>query len=112
MYINISHTVSKDPLNANGCGANGCVKPINCPAQMQLSSGACQNPCAAFGGDTYCCRGSWAGRQNCIPSKWPVDYTKVFKNAMPYGYSYAFDDSATMACKGGCSYRITFGVSP
>jgi len=111
MYINISHSTTKDPLNANGCGANGCVRPITCPAQMQLSSGACQNPCAAFGGDTYCCRGAWAGRTNCIPSKWPVDYTKVFKTAMPYGYSYAFDDSATMACKGGCGYRITFGVS-
>jgi len=112
MYINISHSTTKDPLNANGCGANGCVKPIDCPAQMRLSSGACQNPCAAFGGDTYCCRGAWAGRANCIPSKWPVDYTKVFKNAMPYGYSYAFDDSATMACKGNCNYRITFGTSP
>ncbi|WP_316773880.1 thaumatin family protein [Streptomyces sasae] len=68
-------------------------------------------PCAAFGGDTYCCRGAWAGRDNCIPSTWPVDYTQVLKRAAPYAYSYAFDDGATMPCKGACSYRITFGTT-
>ena len=42
----------------------------------------------------------------------PVDYTQVFKRAEPFAYSYAFDDSATMSCKGGCDYRVTFGLSP
>jgi hypothetical protein len=71
----------------------------------------CKPPCAAFGGDTYCCRGAWAGREHCVPSKWPVDYTQVFKRAEPYAYSYAFDDSATMACKGACYYKVTFGTT-
>jgi hypothetical protein len=117
MYINIGHTTTKDPVSPIGCSARGCTKPVACPTgPMQVKVGgqvvACQNACAAFNTDTYCCRGPWAGRANCVPSKWPVDYTKVFKDAEPYAYSYAFDDSATMSCKGGCPYRITFGVSP
>ncbi|MCX5091832.1 thaumatin family protein [Streptomyces sp. NBC_00365] len=62
-------------------------------------------------GGTYCCRGAWAGRDNCVPSKWPVDYTQVFKRAESYAYSYAFDDGATMPCKGACYYRVTFGTT-
>lgn len=116
MYINISNTVTKDPLSAAGCSSGGCTKPVACPTAMQVTTGgsvvACETACAAFDTDAYCCRGSWSGRANCIPSKWPVDYTKVFKDAEPYAYSYSYDDSATMACKGECDYRITFGISP
>ncbi|MHA6765301.1 thaumatin family protein [Streptacidiphilus sp. PAMC 29251] len=115
MYINVSHTVTTDPVSAAGCYKGACTKPIVCPSAMQAVSGGqvigCKPPCAAFGGDTYCCRGAWAGRDNCVPSKWPVDYTQVFKKAEPYAYSYAFDDSATMACKAQCYYRVTFGTS-
>ena len=115
MYVNISHTTSTDPLTASGCYKGTCTSPVNCPSAMQAKSGSqvigCKPPCAAFGGDTYCCRGAWAGRDNCVPSKWPVDYTQVFKRAEPYAYSYAFDDSATMACKGACYYRVTFGTT-
>ena len=115
MYINISHTVSTDPISASGCYKGTCTTPIVCPSAMQAVNGGqvigCKPPCAAFGGDTYCCRGAWAGRDNCVPAKWPVDYTQVFKKAEPYAYSYAFDDSATMACKGACYYRVTFGTT-
>jgi hypothetical protein len=115
MYINISHTVTTDPVSANGCYKGACTKPVVCPSAMRAVSGSqvvgCKPPCAAFGGDTYCCRGAWAGREKCVPSKWPVDYTQVFKKAAPYAYSYAFDDSATMSCKGACDYRVTFGVT-
>jgi hypothetical protein len=115
MYINISHTTSDDPLTSAGCYKGTCTSPIVCPSAMQAKNGSqvigCKPPCAAFGGDTYCCRGAWAGRTNCVPAKWPVDYTQVFKKAEPYAYSYAFDDSATMACKGACYYRITFGTT-
>lgn len=115
MYVNISHTVSTDPLTAAGCYHGACTRPVDCPTAMRATSGGqvigCKPPCAAFGGDTYCCRGAWAGREHCVPAKWPVDYTQVFKKAEPYAYSYAFDDSATMACKGACYYRVTFGTS-
>ena len=117
MYINTTHMVGTDPVSSDGCYEGACTKAVVCPSGMQVKADgqavACETACAAFGGDAYCCTGSWAGRANCIPSNWPVDYAKlVFKDAEPYAYSYAFDDSATMACKGGCYYRITFGITP
>jgi Thaumatin family len=117
MYINTTHSVSPDPVSPTGCYQGACTKAIDCPTAMQVKSGgnvvACETACAALGGDDYCCTGSWSGRQNCIPANWPVDYAKlVFKDAEPYAYSYAYDDSATMTCKGGCDYRITFGITP
>ncbi|MFJ8495308.1 thaumatin family protein [Streptomyces sp. NPDC094038] len=115
MYINVSHTTTADPVSAAGCYRGTCTTEIDCPKAMQALAGGqeigCKPPCAAFGGDTYCCRGAWAGRDNCVPSKWPVDYTQVFKRAEPYAYSYAFDDGATMPCKGACYYRVTFGTT-
>ncbi|MFD8812280.1 thaumatin family protein [Streptomyces sp. NPDC059627] len=115
MYINISHTTTTDPVSSAGCYKGTCTTEVNCPKAMQALSGGqeigCKPPCAAFGGDTYCCRGAWAGRDNCLPAKWPVDYTQVFKRAEPYAYSYAFDDGATMPCKGACYYRVTFGTT-
>jgi hypothetical protein len=117
MYINTTDRVGPDPISPNGCYQGACTKPIVCPAAMQVKAGgqvvACTTACTAFGGDAYCCRGAWAGRQNCDPAKWPIDYAKlVYKDAEPYAYSYAFDDSATMACKGACDYRVVFGVTP
>jgi hypothetical protein len=116
MWINVFHTVTKDPLTSRGCSAAGCTRPISCPAAMRVTRGgtvvACKNPCTAFNTDATCCRGDWAGREKCVPSRWPVDYTQVFKKAEPFAYSYAFDDAATMSCKGGCDYRVTFGLSP
>ena len=115
MYINVSHTTTVDPVSSSGCYKGVCTSEVRCPTAMQSVSGGqvigCKPPCAAFGGDTYCCRGAWAGRENCVPSKWPVDYTRVFKQAEPYAYSYAFDDSATMSCKGACYYKVTFGTT-
>lgn len=115
MYINVSHTTTVDPVSSAGCYQGRCTTEVKCPKAMQtLLNGqeiGCKPPCAAFGGDTYCCRGAWAGRENCVPAKWPVDYTQVFKLAAPYAYSYAFDDSATMSCKHQCYYRVTFGTT-
>jgi hypothetical protein len=116
MYINISGGTTKDPLTPVGCSSGGCTHPVDCPSAMQVTSGgqvvACKTACSAFGTDDYCCRGAWSGRANCVPARWPVNFTEVFKEAEPYAYSYAYDDSATMSCKGGCNYRITFGVTP
>ncbi|WP_259464458.1 thaumatin family protein [Streptomyces sp. TLI_171] len=116
MYVNISHTTTTDPVSPSGCYHGVCTTEVDCPRAMQASADGrvvgCKPPCAAFGGDAYCCVKQWAGRENCLPSKWPVDYTQVFKKAAPYAYSYAFDDSATMPCKGPCYYRVTFGTTP
>jgi hypothetical protein len=115
MWINITRGATKDPIGSTGCVPAGCTRNVACPSGMQVKTGtkvvACTTACAAFGGDAYCCQGKWAGRDNCKPTTWPVNYAAVFKTAEPYAYSYAFDDSATMPCKGGCYYRITFGVT-
>jgi hypothetical protein len=115
MWVNISHTTTTDPVSSAGCYKGVCTSEVNCPKAMQALAGGqeigCKPPCAAFGGDMYCCRGAWAGRDNCVPSKWTVDYTQVFKRAESYAYSYAFDDGATMPCKGACYYRVTFGTT-
>jgi hypothetical protein len=117
MYINTTHRTGTDPISSNGCYQGQCTTAVNCPSAMQVKAdgqvAGCETACSAFGGDAYCCTGAWAGRTNCNPAKWPVDYAKlVFKDAEPYAYSYAFDDSATMSCSGGCNYRITFGITP
>jgi hypothetical protein len=116
MYINISGGITGDPISPTGCSSVGCTRPVDCPSAMQVTAGgqmvACKTACAAFGTDDYCCRGSWSGRANCVPAMWPVNYTLVFKRAEPYAYSYAYDDSATMSCRGGCGYRVTFGLTP
>ena len=112
MYITTSNTTTPDQVDSRGCSSGGCTKPVVCPSAMTVAGGACESPCAAFDNDMYCCRGTWAGRADCDPSKWTPDYALVFKDAEPYAYSYSYDDSATMSCKGECDYRITFGVTP
>ncbi len=116
MYINITHGGTKDAIGPTGCVEAGCTKPVNCPAVLQVMAGGkqigCISACARIGGDQYCCRGQWAPRSQCDPTKWPVDYAAVFKTAEPYAYSYSDDDAtSTFTCKNECDYRITFGVS-
>lgn len=114
MYINITKGATKDPISSDGCSAAGCTKPVVCPAALVVDGGAgCESACGVLGTDQYCCRGEWAPRSMCDPTKWPVDYAAVFKKAEPFAYSYSDDDAtSTFTCTGGCDYRITFGASP
>jgi len=117
MYINIASGSTKDPISPTGCSAHGCTNPVNCPSALQVHTGGavvgCESACGVFGTDQYCCRGRWASRAACDPTKWPVNYAAVFKQAEPYAYSYADDDAtSTFTCTGECGYRITFGVTP
>jgi Thaumatin family len=117
MWINHTGGKTPDKISSNGCIPAGCTKNLllTCPAILQIKSGGvvvgCVNPCQVLKTDNYCCNGAWAGRANCQPSKWPIDYAAIFKEAEPFAYSYAYDDSATYTCSGSCDYRITFGVS-
>jgi hypothetical protein len=112
MYINIAAGTTKDPISATGCARSGCTRPVDCPSALK-TTGGCGSACAILGGDQYCCRGQWAPRSACDPTKWPVDYAAVFKKAEPFAYSYVDDDAtSTFTCAGECGYRITFGVSP
>lgn len=120
MWINNYGGTTPDTINMNGCSAAGCTKNVlaTCPAVLQIkdSSGAeiaCDAACNVFHTDQYCCRGAYAARSMCDPTKWPVDYAQVFKAAEPFAYSYPDDDAtSTLTCKPECNYRITFGVSP
>jgi hypothetical protein len=117
MYINITHGLTKDKISPTGCIAAGCTTAVDCPPAIQVMSGStvigCISACARLGTDQYCCRGAWAPRDKCDPSKWPIDYAAVFKKAEPYAYSYSDDDAtSTFTCTGECGYRITFGLTP
>ena len=112
MYVNIAVGTTKDPISPTGCAQSGCTRAVDCPAELK-TPGGCGSPCAILGGDQYCCRGQWAPRSACDPTRWPVDYAAVFKRAEPFAYSYVDDDAtSTFTCAGECGYRITFGVSP
>ncbi|MFC1401684.1 thaumatin family protein [Streptacidiphilus cavernicola] len=117
MWINQVGGTSKDAISADGCSAAGCTKPVVCPAALQIHAGGavvgCESPCGVFGTDQYCCRGQWAARSACDPTKWPVDYAADFKRAEPFAYSYVDDDAtSTFTATGEAGYRITFGLSP
>ncbi len=117
MYIRIAQGKTKNRISANGCERGvGCTSQVQCPAALQVHHGGqvvgCISPCARFGTDRYCCRGQYA--QGCSPAKtWPIDYSKVFKRAEPYAYSWSGDDATSVfTCAGGCDYQIIFGVTP
>ncbi|HEY3752611.1 MAG TPA: thaumatin family protein [Pseudonocardiaceae bacterium] len=115
MYINITKGGTKDKISSTGCIAAGCTKPVACPAELVVAGGAgCESACAKLGGDQLCCRGQWAARSACDPTKWqPEDYAAVFKKAEPCACSYVDDDAtSTFTCTGECDYRITFGTTP
>jgi Thaumatin family len=117
MWINTTSGDTPDKVSSTGCVAAGCTTAVDCPAALQVAAAgtvvACESACARFNTDQYCCRGAWASRADCDPTKWPVDYAAVFKQAEPYAYSYSDDDAtSTFTCTGECNYRITFGLTP
>ena len=118
MYINITKSPdgTKDKISPDGCVPAGCTKPVVCPSVLDVKVGGsvvgCISACARLDTDQLCCRGQWSSRAACNPAKWPVDYAAVFKRAEPYAYSYVDDDATSVfTCKGGCDYRITFGIT-
>ncbi|XP_020230924.1 G-type lectin S-receptor-like serine/threonine-protein kinase LECRK3 isoform X2 [Cajanus cajan] len=93
------------------CKSTGCAVDLNqvCPTEMKVQEKgqvvACQNACANINKDFYCCIGNYSGADNCKPSL----YAKVFKEACPQAYSYAFDDStSTFTCSNPTNYNIVF----
>ncbi|CAH9110991.1 unnamed protein product [Cuscuta europaea] len=98
------------PLGAQ-CNSTGCVSNLNmgCPTELQMVGGAgavigCKSACEAFQMPEYCCSEEYANPTTCKPSF----YSKIFKNACPSAYSYAFDDgTSTFTCKAD-QYQITF----
>ncbi|URE28638.1 Thaumatin family [Musa troglodytarum] len=95
----------------SNCNSTSCPVNVNaqCPQELQVTAPdggvvGCKSACLAFNTDEYCCRGQYDKPDTCKPS----DYSKIFKNACPQAYSYAYDDrSSTFTCV-GANYDITF----
>lgn len=113
--VAVSAKTAADP--ANKCAIAGCAKNVNavCPQELQVTAMedggggktvvACKSACLAFGLDAFCCRGAYATPATCRGSV----YSRLFKDACPAYYSYAYDTTAATAS--GCNaqeYVITF----
>ena len=105
---NLPVAVSAKPATGgadpNKCAIAGCAKNVNavCPPELQVTatgSGggktvvACKSACLAFGLDAFCCRGAYATPATCRGTV----YSRLFKDACPAYYSYAYDTAATTA---------------
>ncbi|KAE9458546.1 hypothetical protein C3L33_09540, partial [Rhododendron williamsianum] len=92
------------------CTYAGCVADLNtnCPPELQVTSDgstvACKSACAAFNKPEYCCTGDYSTPATCPPT----DYSKLFKQACPDAYSYAYDDETSTFTCSGADYLITF----
>ncbi|HEX3642074.1 MAG TPA: thaumatin family protein [Ktedonobacteraceae bacterium] len=126
MFINTFGGNKPDAITSTGCisrpasdGPSGCIHDVNatCPAVLQKKDASgkvisCQVACNVFHTDQYCCRGPYMPRAMCNPASWPVNYAKVFKDAVPFAYSYPDDDAtSTFTCAPDCNYWVTFGLT-
>ncbi|KAF5176644.1 Thaumatin [Thalictrum thalictroides] len=103
--------MSVTPLGRSSCKSTACGANINsvCPPVLSLKSDgrtiSCKSACVAFNQPQYCCSGEFATPDKCHPT----NYSRIFKNACPQAYSYAYDDrSSTFTCSSGANYIITF----
>jgi hypothetical protein len=106
------------PANVT-CVTAACATNLDsasvCPAVLQVKDAggnivACDSACTVLHQDQYCCANAYATPATCNPTTWPVNYAAVFKQAVPYAYSYPFDDATSVfTCVNNCSYQIVFG---
>jgi hypothetical protein len=91
------------PTGLYQCDTAGCTSDLlpDCPDSLQVKDSAgnvvaCMSACARwFSSDSFCCRGKF-GPTVCKPT----DYSRLFKNACPWAYSYAYDDvTSTFTCQ-------------
>ncbi|CAP37201.1 Protein CBR-THN-5 [Caenorhabditis briggsae] len=90
--------------------AGGCFKDINefCPGDLAIKKDgrtiACKSGCLAYNNDQECCRGEFGTPDRCRQSK----TARIFKDACPTAYSYAYDDgTSTFTCK-NANYVVQF----
>ncbi|KAF5746847.1 Pathogenesis-related thaumatin superfamily protein [Tripterygium wilfordii] len=94
------------------CTINGCNKNLknSCPPELQVVNAnwevvACKSACLAFNLDSFCCRNEYGTPEKCKPSV----YSKLFRDACPSYYSYAYDKQAPLVtCPSSNEYVITF----
>ncbi|KAJ0966260.1 hypothetical protein J5N97_027398 [Dioscorea zingiberensis] len=108
---NVPVEVSTKPTNPK-CLIQGCKKSMNsmCPQELQVLDKvngdvvACKSACLAFNLDLFCCRNTYGKPEKCKPSM----YSKMFKDACPSYFSYAFDTPTLLKACASMEYLITF----
>ncbi|XP_051196137.1 thaumatin-like protein [Lolium perenne] len=114
---NLPVAVWTRPANRSSkCFIAGCAKDMNalCPPELQVrTSGggkgkttvvACRSACLAFGLDAFCCRGAYGTAETCRGSV----YSRMFRDACPGYYSYAYDQAAVAPRCYAPEYVVTF----
>ncbi|XP_077248843.1 pathogenesis-related thaumatin superfamily protein [Tasmannia lanceolata] len=93
--------------NCTVAGCDGDLRP-NCPSELAVKADgktvACRSACDVFNTDEYCCRGVFGNSVRCKGTY----YSKLFKEACPAAYSYAYDDPSSLFVCSGTDYIITF----
>ncbi|KAL2893185.1 Thaumatin-like protein [Bienertia sinuspersici] len=104
------------PVHGQGnCTVAGCDHDLrkSCPKELAVKGPpnqhdgktvACRSACDVFDTDEYCCRGRYGNPVSCHPTF----YSKLFKQACPTSYSYAYDDPTSIFTCSGTDYIITF----
>jgi len=112
-------TFQTDPFTSTpdyDCGQALCLMDINpvCPKGMSVSpeealkvlppnhlrhgkilpreTVGCKSACSAFNDPRYCCTAQYGLPTTCPPT----NYSKIFKEACPGAYSYAYDDKSSL----------------
>lgn len=103
--------VSVAARSTSKCTIGGCTKNLEnvCPRELQVlnSNGevvACKSACLAFNLDPFCCRNEYGSPEKCKPNV----YSKIFKDACPNYYTYAFDTPPPLVSCSSKEYVITF----
>ncbi|KAF2316209.1 hypothetical protein GH714_041550 [Hevea brasiliensis] len=93
------------------CTIGGCSKSLKnwCPHELQVLNNngevvACKSACLAFNLDSFCCRNDYGSPEKCRPNV----YSKIFKEACPSYYSYAFDSPPPLVNCAATEYFVTF----
>lgn len=107
---NLPVSVSARPASSK-CAIGGCGKNLNsyCPDELRVLNDegqvvACKSACLAFDLDIFCCRNEFGSPEKCGPSV----YSKIFKDACPWYYSFAYDSPPPLATCSAKEYAITF----
>ncbi|KAL8475608.1 hypothetical protein ACS0TY_028318 [Phlomoides rotata] len=93
------------------CNVGGCRKNLKatCPEELRVKNGkgevvACKSGCLEFDIDSFCCRNEYGSPEKCRPNV----YSRMFKDACPAYFSYAFDSSAALVSCSTDVFVITF----
>ncbi|XP_047312031.1 thaumatin-like protein [Impatiens glandulifera] len=108
---NLPVSVSTKPMKPS-CLIGGCVKDMKsvCPEELQVVNEkikevvACRSACLAFGDDEFCCTNEYGSPDKCKPSV----YSKMFKDACPSYFSYAYDSPPPLVNCPSDEYVVTF----